>query len=211
LEIGYFIFVAFPVSHIVYAKKYLERHPAMDADLFLLGVLFPDIRRITDEISRYETHQIYKKLDLDFKDITAFRAGWKFHLWCDMRREEILNKNNFYKLSYTIDHDAPSKLLEDELVYEKYKNWEKLVLLLNNPPELEEEIPVSRETIARWFAIIAKYLEKKPDDKTIKAFLFKQRKLRKKSAEIIDVVRKLRENRKVVNILSVISEEILGK
>jgi len=183
----------------------------MDADLFLLGVLFPDIRRITDEISRYETHQIYKKLDLDFKDITAFRAGWKFHLWCDMRREEILNKNNFYKLSYTIDHDAPSKLLEDELVYEKYKNWEKLVLLLNNPPELEEEIPVSRETIARWFAIIAKYLEKKPDDKTIKAFLFKQRKLRKKSAEIIDVVRKLRENRKVVNILSVISEEILGK
>ncbi len=201
--------MAFPVSHIVYAKKYLDQHPAMDADLFLLGVLFPDIRRITDEISRYETHQFFKNLDLNFDELPPFSAGWKFHLWCDMRREELLNKNNFYKLPYTVDHDAPSKLLEDELVYEKYRNWEKLVFLLNNPPEMSDGLPVSRETLMRWFAIIAKYLEKKPDDKTMKTFLFKQRKLRKKSDEIIDVVRKLRENRKVVETLSKISDEIL--
>jgi hypothetical protein len=202
--------MAFPISHIVYAKKYLEQHPAVDPDLFMLGVLFPDIRRITDEVSRYETHQIFKTLNLNFDGLSAFRAGWKFHLWCDMRRDEILNKADFYKFSYTTYHDAPPKLLEDELVYDKYKNWEKLVLLLNNPPELEDEIPVSRETIERWFAIIAKYFEKKPEDKSMKAFLFKQRKLRKKSDEIIDAVQKLRQNRKVVEILSRISDEILG-
>jgi len=181
----------------------------MDPDLFMLGVLLPDIRRITDEISRYETHQIFKTLDLNFEDLSAFRAGWKFHLWCDMRRDEILNKADFYKFPYTTDHDAPPKLLEDELVYEKYKNWEKLVLLLNNPPRFVDEIPVSRETLERYYAIIAKYFEKKPEDKSMKAFLFKQRKLRKKSDEIIDAIQKLRENRKVTDILFRISGEIL--
>ena len=203
--------MAFPVSHVVYAKKYLDQHPAINADMFLLGTLLPDIRRVTDEVTRYDTHQIFKHVDLNFKKMDDFQAGWKFHLWCDMRREEILNENNFYKLPYTIDYDAPPKLLEDELVYEKYRNWEKLTLLLNNPPFIEDELPVSRETMERWYAIMGKYFEKKPNDKTMKTFLFKQRRLRKRADDIVDLVRKLRENRKVVEILERISSEILEK
>jgi len=56
---------------------------------------------------------------------------------------------------------------------------------------------------------LAKYFEKKPDDKTMKAFLFKQRKLRGQAEELVDLVRKLRNNSKVVEILPKISEEIL--
>jgi hypothetical protein len=200
--------VAFSISHVVYAKKYLDRHPAMNADLFLLGTLLPDIRRITDEVKRRDTHILYKELDLEFKELSAFEAGYRFHLWCDMRREEILNKYNFYKLPHITD-DAPPKLLEDELVYEKYKNWEKVGWLLNNPPEIQTELPVSRETIERWYSIIAKYFEKKPEDKTMRAFLWKQRRLRGRIDEIIDAVKKLRENKKAVEILSKISEEII--
>jgi len=202
--------VASQVAHVVYAKKYLDRHPAMNADLFLLGTLLPDIRRVTDEVERKDTHALHEELNLEFEDITSFEAGWKFHLWCDMRREEILNKYEFYKLSYTIDHDVPPKLLEDELVYEKYKNWEKLRLILNNPPEIKIGLDVSQETIEHWYAILAKYFEKKPDDKTMKAFLFKQRKLRGQSEELVDLVGKLRNNSKVVEILPKISDEILG-
>jgi len=202
--------MASQIAHVVYAKKYLDRHPAMNADLFLLGTLLPDIRRVTDEVKRKDTHILHEELDLEFEGITPFEAGWKFHLWCDMRREEILNKYEFYKLSYTIDHDVPPKLLEDELVYEKYKNWEKLRLILNNPPEIKIGLDVSQETIEHWYAILAKYFEKKPDDKTIKAFLFKQRKLRRQAEELVDLVGKLRENSKVVEILPKVSEEILG-
>ena len=126
-----------------------------------------------------------------------------------MRREEILNKYEFYKLPYAIDHDVPPKLLEDELVYEKYKNWEKLRLILNNPPEIKIDLNVSQETIERWYAILAKYFEKKPDDKTMKAFLWKQRKLRGQADELVDLVEKLRNNSKVVEILPKISDEIL--
>jgi hypothetical protein len=204
--------MASQIAHVVYSKKYLEQHPAMNADLFLLGTLLPDIRRITDEVKRKDTHIVYPELDLGFKGLSPFEAGYRFHLWCDMRREEILNKYDFYSLKYAADiGHLPAKLLEDELVYEKYNNWEKLRWLLDNPPEMKTDVPVSQETIERWFAINAKYFEKKPEDKTLKAFLFKQRKLRKISHEIIDVVGKLRNNSKVIEILKKVSEEILGK
>ena len=201
--------MASQIAHVVYAKKYLDHHPAMDADLFLLGTLLPDIRRVTDEVKRKDTHILHDELDLEFRGITPFEAGWKFHLWCDMRREEILNKYDFYKLPHTIDHDVPPKLLEDELVYEKYNNWEKLRLILDNPPEIKTGLDVSQETIERWYAVLAKYFEKKPDDKTIKAFLWKQRKLQRQAEELIDLVGKLRNNSKVVEILRKVCEEII--
>ncbi|MDI6778354.1 MAG: hypothetical protein QMD77_04130 [Patescibacteria group bacterium] len=201
--------MASQIAHVVYAKKYLDRHPAMNADLFLLGTLLPDVRRVTDEVKRKDTHIIYKELDLELKDLSPFEAGYRFHLWCDMRREEILNKYDFYSLKRTNAIDPTAKLVEDELVYDKYKNWEKLRWLLNNPPEIKTELPVSRETIERWYSIIAKYFEKKPDDKTIKAFLFKQRKLRGQTDEIIDGVKKLKENKKATDILKRVCEEII--
>ncbi len=201
--------MASQIAHVVYAKKYLEQHPGMNADLFLLGTLLPDIRRIAPEIKRSDTHHAFDKLDLDFGELSPFEAGWKFHLWCDMRREEILNKYEFYRLPYTTDHDVPTKLLEDELIYDKYPNWEKLRWVLNNPPEVKISFPVQQGMIERWYAILAKYFEKKPDDKTIKTFLFKQRKLRKISGELVDLVGKLRNNSKVVEILEKVSEEIL--
>jgi len=201
--------VAFQISHVVYAKKYLEQHPGMNADLFLLGTLLPDVRRVTDEVKRKDTHVLHEELNLEFHGATAFEAGWKFHLWCDMRREDILNKHGFYSLKYTTALDSVNKLLEDELVYEKYQNWEKLRWLLNNPPEIKTGLDVAQETIGRWYAILAKYFEKKPDEKTMRAFLWKQRKLRGQIGEIIDALKKLRENKKAVEILSKVSEEIL--
>jgi hypothetical protein len=203
--------VASQIAHVIYTKKYLEKYPRADADLFILGTLFVDIRRIAKEINRSATHHAFPKIDLDFSGLSGFQAGWKFHLWCDMKREEILNKYNFYSLKHTTElGHLPVKLLEDEILYEKYDNWEKLGYILNNPPVIKLDLPIEQKTIERWYAIIAKYFEKKPDDKTVKAFLFKQSSLRKKSADIIDVVRKLRNNRMATEILSGVPGEILG-
>jgi hypothetical protein len=201
--------VSFPIAHVIYAKKYLDRHPAMNADHFLLGTLLPDVRRVTDEVKRKDTHMVYPELDLEFDELSSFEAGYRFHLWCDMRREDILNKYDFYSLKNTNAIDPTNKLIEDELVYDKYKNWEKLCWILNNPPEIKTKLSVSRGTIERWYAIVAKYFEKKPDEKSTRAFLWKQRKLRGQVDEIIDSTKKLRENKKAVVILSKISDEIL--
>ena len=204
--------MASQISHIIYARKYFEKHPALPAygDEFILGCVFPDIRRIDESIKRKDTHRCFENCDLNFEQITAFEAGWKFHTYCDMKREEILNNCGFYKIKGTTDFwGQAAKQLEDELLYEKYNNWEKLSLLLNNPPVITTPLDVSQETLERWYAMISKYFEKKPSDKTIKIFLCKQPSQKKEAEGIIDALGKLRNNPKAVGILKKVCEEII--
>jgi len=201
--------MASEIAHVIYAQKYLEKNPRKGGEFFILGTLFPDMRRVAEGIARRDTHMRFEKIDLDFDGMDMFEAGWKFHLWCDMRREEILNGHNFYALKGARGIDPTAKLVEDELVYGEYKNWEKLIYVLNNPPIIRTHLDVPQETIERWYAILGKYFEKKPDDKTMKIFLSKQSSLKDEVNEIIDGVQKLRENQKATEILKKVCEEII--
>ncbi|MCX6766820.1 MAG: hypothetical protein NT170_03540 [Candidatus Moranbacteria bacterium] len=201
--------MASQIAHVIYAQKYLEKNPRKGGEFFILGTLFPDLRRVAKGLVRKDTHMRFENINLDFKGMDLFDAGWKFHLWCDMRREEILNNYDFYSLRGAAAIDPTAKLVEDELVYDKYKNWEKLRYVLNNPPIIKTSLDVSQETIEHWYAILAKYFQKKPDDKTMKIFLSKQSSLKGEIAEIIDGVRKLRENQKATEILAKVCEEII--
>ena len=201
--------MASQIAHVIYAKKYLEKNPRKGGEIFILGTLFPDLRRLAERLTRKDTHMHFKKIDLDFEGMDLFDAGWKFHAWCDMRREEILNKYNFYSLRGAGAIDPTVKLVEDELVYDEYNNWEKLIYILNNPPIIRTPLNVPQETIERWYAILGKYFEKKPTDKTMKIFLTKQSSLKDEVKEIIDGVQKLRENQKATEILKKVCEEMI--
>jgi hypothetical protein len=215
--------MASPISHIIYAKKYFEKNPSnINKDEFILGCLFPDIRRVSENIKRKDTHipdEILKKsniqentnpVNMDFTGLTAFQAGWKFHIYCDMKREEILKNKKFYSLEDTSTLESlPAKYLEDEILYDQYNNWEKIYLYFNNAPEVDLDIYVPRETFEFWYAILAKYIERKPDKKSQHIFFTKQFFLKDKADEIVDAIEKLRKNEKVVTILKNISEEIL--
>jgi hypothetical protein len=207
--------MASQIAHIVYAKKYFEKHPMppREEDEFLLGCVFPDIRRIDESIKRKDTHLCYENCDLQFDGLSPFEKGWKFHLYCDMKREEILNKYGFYELDQAADFwHFPAKILEDELVYDEYNNWEKLVNYFNNAPVVAPEalgIAMTAETFSLWYAILAKYLEKKPDDKSMHVFLSKQIKLVKKADKIVVSIDKLRRSARVVKILEKVKEEII--
>lgn len=221
--------MASQISHIVYAKKYFERlesgelfshltkeekekYPLgkMDRDEFFLGCTFPDIRRIDENIKRKDTHLKFEPLDLDFSRLTSFEAGWKFHLYCDMKRVEILNKYDFYSFLGTTDLAyLPAKLLEDQLLYGSYNNWEKIKSFFNNPPYIETSVRVSPETFKLWYAILAKYMESEPNEKSVRAFLIKQSNLVERVEKIMPSIVKLRENKKVVEILKKVQEEII--
>ena len=203
--------MASQVSHIVYAKKYFDKHPSnVNKDEFILGCVFPDIRRIDGKIMRKDTHRHYDPLDLNFDGMTAFEAGWKFHLYCDMKREEILNKYKFYSLPEAENFwHLPAKIFEDEIVYDKYNNWEKLVHYFNNVPEIKNEINVSRETFSLWYAILAKYIEKKPDSKSMRIFLSKQPSLAEKVGDIVQSIDAQRKDKRIVEILGKVSEEVV--
>ena len=201
--------MASQVAHIVYAGKYLKKHPVKNTDEFMLGTCFPDIRRIEPKIKRSDTHIILNDLNTDLKYLEPFQAGWKFHLYCDMRREEILNSYDFYKLPGTVEMwGLPNKLLEDEVVYENYQNWEEIINLFNNSPKIEIPNFVSQETFKTWYAILARYFETKPTNATMEVFLSKQPKLAPMADGIVKIVDKLRKNDKIVRLLEKVKEEI---
>lgn len=214
--------MASQIAHIIYAKKYLDRAERLGADQesvppvnlnrdeFIMGSVFPDIRRIDAGIRRKDTHLRFNLLDLNFSGLTSFEAGWKFHLYCDMRREEILNGYKFYSLKQTADYyNLPAKMLEDEIVYGQYDNWEKIVSFFNHPFFIDAKIGVTKETFFLWYAILAKYMEKRPEEKTIRIFLSKQPSLVTTSEGIIKAVATLRKNKKVLEILGKVAEEIV--
>lgn len=202
--------MASQVAHIIYAKKYLEKYPSseIDKDLFLLGTVFPDVRRIDGTIKRKDTHLRFAPLNLDFQGLDSFQAGWKFHLYCDMKRDEILRNAGFYKKVPNVS-ELPPKILEDELVYDEYNNWEKLAALLNNPPEIKFDFYLSPESLHLWYAIVARYFGQKTDEKTTRAFLVKQPSLIKRVDEIMKAVAEIRANEEVVEILKNIKNEII--
>jgi hypothetical protein len=205
--------MASQVAHIVYAKKYFEKvsdHGIINKDKFLLGCVFPDIRRIDENIKRKDTHLRFSPIDLNFEGMDNFQSGWKFHLYCDMRREEILNNYNFYSLENTTEFAGQSaKMLEDEIIYDNYNNWEKIASYFNSPPEINNGIGVTRKTLELWYAILAKYIEKKPDSRSIKIFLSKSFSTAQNSSVIAGTVDELRKNGKVIEILKKVKEEIV--
>lgn len=211
--------MASQVAHIIYAKAFFDKIEKgqtannlknIDRDEFFLGCVFPDIRRMEEGIERKDTHLRFTKLDIDFSGLTSFEAGWKFHLYCDMKREEILNNSGFYEMPDAASFsNQPAKMLEDELLYDRYNNWEKLAYYFNNPPFIVSGLNIRKETFELWYAVLAKYIEKKPDEKSMRIFLSKQPGLSQKTAEIAGVVSELKKNKKVVESLEKVLVEII--
>lgn len=214
--------MASQIAHIIYDNQLFRKLdesgiaglilPAekLNREEFMLGSVFPDVRRIDRRIKRKDTHMHFPIINLDFSELSSFEAGWKFHLYCDMRREEILNKYDFYNLKDASEHYGhPAKLLEDELLYDFYDNWEKVSLYFRNPPFYQALDSVDEDTYRLWYAMISRFFEKKPDDFSLKNFLVKQVNLDAKIDILINYVEKLRRNKKAKEILLKIKDEII--
>ncbi len=205
--------MASQISHIVYADKYLNKKNSskINRNNFILGTVFPDIRRMAKGMSRRDTHSSFNVINLNFNDLTSFKAGWKFHLYCDIKREEILRKYNFYSLEGTTDFAcAPSKLLEDKIIYEQYGNdWGELVYFFRNPSEIKLEIKISYDMYKLWYAVLADYINRKPDENSMQAFLLNLPSIADKADDIIKVTGDLEKNQKAVNILKEVAQKII--
>ena len=79
----------------------------------------------------------------------------------------------------------------------------------NNAPHISSNINVSRETFGLWYAILAKYLEKEPDEKSTRAFISKQPALALNADEIMKSIDRLEKNKKAAEILKKVKEEIV--
>lgn len=224
--------MASQIAHIIYAQEFFRRVEKdgllfgvseaekkdekiykLDKDQFLLGSIFPDIRRIDENLERGDTHLAFPPLDLDFRGLLPFEAGWKFHLFCDMKRLETIKRKEFSPLGeYDLIYDQAGKMLEDELLYAEYNNWEKLALFFSNAPEIKTNLKLSPGSFRFWYSIVARYFSEKPNEKTIHIFLTKQNfygRETKRADKIIAALREIKKDKKAVEALGKIKNEIL--
>lgn len=198
------------ISHVIYADRYLKNYPGINnTQEFMLGVSFPDIRRVSN-VARAQTHNCFEDLDLYFEKLSAFEAGWKFHVWCDLRRSELLRDKDFFEIDEVKDsYYFSNYLLEDQLLWDEYNNWETLVNYFNNAAfvDLFEELDESDWSF--WFEMLAEYIQKKPDKKSTQKFLKKIPSFAGKADHLLEEIEQLEAEKEIAEILQNLHEEML--
>lgn len=158
--------MAAPITHIVFTDKVFNKFfPDKKREDFFIGTIFPDIRYF-GIIGRNNSH--FKGLKInDLKNENSFSAGLKFHSLLDEIRLNFIKSRNFYSLCPDLEHKIEAlKLLEDELHYDKIKEWGEFVGFLNKILPEELDFGIKKEDIKRWHKIHQNYFSKKPDDKS---------------------------------------------
>jgi hypothetical protein len=152
------------IGHVVYGARLLTYlGNAVQDSSFWLGTLFPDIRHL-GVVSRHRTHPE----DISLHSLagrTDFSTGMRVHAWIDATRLAYLAKQNI-KESLPWHPFIPHalKLLEDDLLYESYDDWDVIIRLLNKVHEEERALVDDERTIAVWHEVLRHYFKSKPTD-----------------------------------------------
>lgn len=156
--------MAAPVGHIICALALLHSGVTtkVDANAFLVGTSFPDIRYPT-HLPRKMTHLLKKdSLDYVLEADSSFEKGHAFHIWVDHRREEYMRKNDAYR--FVKDEPWPShllKLVEDRILFQSLKGrFDAEQVFKNFYPE-ERAYGLSQKSIESWHKVLAAYLDQK--------------------------------------------------
>jgi hypothetical protein len=124
--------MAGPIAHIVLALSILPKNlPEAGVREFVLGSTFPDIRYISKNITREDTHFnniTLQEIKQKIQDKKFFEAGVLFHSLVDELRDWYMNKKSVYKIMPRTENAVRAiKFLEDNILYKKLNN-----LCLNN-------------------------------------------------------------------------------
>ncbi|MEX1997941.1 MAG: hypothetical protein WEA04_04715 [Candidatus Andersenbacteria bacterium] len=150
------------VGHVVYAARLLTFLGDQVHDTaYWTGTLFPDIRHL-GVVSRHRTHP---------KDVTIhtlvgendFHTGMRVHAWVDYTREKFLRDVQIKeRLPWHPFVPFCLKLLEDELLYAHFDDWNLIQRALTQiqPEELHYSHQV--RAVKEWHVILQRYFKHKP-------------------------------------------------
>lgn len=126
------------------------------------GTLFPDIRHL-GLVSRHRTHAQAVGLQ-NIIGKNDFETGMRAHAWVDATRETYWREQNMKEtLPWHPFVPHALKLLEDELVYDSFQDWDNVRQTLDQIYEEELYYVDSKEHVRRWHDILQRYLAKRPD------------------------------------------------
>ena len=147
-----------PIAHIVLALLMFPKYfPDKNLKEFIIGTSFPDIRYF-GKISREETHAKQITLDMIKKESSSFKAGMLFHALVDEKRLSYMQKHNVYEIIPKNRYsDTSLKFFEDILLYDKVKNWEKIISYFDTILYEERLFGIPEEQIVKWHRFLKNY------------------------------------------------------
>lgn len=150
------------VGHVVYAARLLTHlGDAVSTPAYWLGTLFPDIRHL-GVVSRSRTHA--KEVNLQsLVGQNDFHTGMRVHAWIDRTREKYFHDQHIKEhLPWHPFVPFALNLLEDELLYDHFDDWNLIIKTLATDHPDEVRYCNSLPTIKLWHTLLQDYLKRKP-------------------------------------------------
>lgn len=154
------------IGHVVYGARVVTYLGDTVTDpSFWLGTLFPDIRHL-GVVSRHRTHP----RDISLHSLagrTDFATGMRVHAWIDETREMYLSEQNMKEaLPWHPFVPHALKLLEDEMLYGSYDDWDVVIRLLNKVHREEQAFVEDKRAVVTWHDILRNYFKSAPTDES---------------------------------------------
>jgi hypothetical protein len=111
--------MATPATHILLSEPFLNQHPDIEKNAFLVGTSLPDIRYIDNNIPRNKYHKENADLNKVLQQPTDFEKGIYFHSFLDQWRDNFYIEREVYVFGRDEVFITALKCLEDEIWYEK--------------------------------------------------------------------------------------------
>jgi len=189
------------IGHVVYGARLLTHlGPAVREPAFWLGVLFPDIRHL-GVVSRHRTHPTDVSLR-SLKGRSDFSTGMRVHAWVDITRDTYLGEQNVKEaLPWHPFVPHALKLLEDEMLYESYEDWDVIIRLLNKVHDEELAFVADERAVAAWHEVLRRYFKHAPTDASRAELAGGIGLTAVNAREINSLVKRLREGRAAPDII----------
>lgn len=167
---------------------------------FTVGTLFPDIYHING-VEKEKTHSKNPPRH-DSLPKGSFLSGTYFHSLVDHAQGDFIMKHRIHSLcsGAAYVNDA-FKLLTDEVLYGKIKDWRTIIRYLDTILAQEIAFGIKRDTIRRWHIILRTYLGHAPSRESRRELQFAYHVPTEKIEAIETSIQQLKANKISIEII----------
>jgi hypothetical protein len=126
----------------------------------------------------------------------------RVHSWIDLTREQWLREMNAKELLpwHPLTPFA-LQLVEDELLYEHFDDWNLIMRLLHRTHDEEIKYVDSRQHLSAWHSLLQQYFKRKPDDESRRQFTMNIGLSEQTATEINQAVLLLAKNKPALKLI----------
>lgn len=189
------------IGHVVYGARALTwLGDTVTSRRYWLGTLFPNIRQL-NVATRHQTHPA-KVTRSTLVGENDFMTGLRVHAWVDETCDYyIRHTRGNDRLSWHPLIGLALKLLDDELLYDNYEDWDVITQALSIVDEEETLSVRNKQELLQWHGLMREYLAEAPTDNSRIDFVKGIGASRAVADEINEIVARLRNDNYTVNLL----------